>query len=128
MAPSYKTLSEVEPRIAVNATNTPGDAASSFKFTSHGSYYLTGNVTGEATKKGVEVLIGGGVQVTIDLNGFTMVGTGAGSTQAAIYVDGSSSHVVIRNGTIRSWRNGVLHLVGGSIAVEDVRVFGSTLN
>lgn len=44
----YKTLSEVEPRIAIDATNTPGDADSVFRIPQHGSYYFTGNVMGVA--------------------------------------------------------------------------------
>src|SRR5437868_1893082 len=44
VAPSYKTLTEVEPRIAVNATNTPGNSAYSYRITQQGSYYLTGDV------------------------------------------------------------------------------------
>ena len=35
---TYKTLTEVEPRIAINLTNTPGDANSVFKITQRGSY------------------------------------------------------------------------------------------
>jgi len=50
VAPTMKSLSEVEPRIAINATNTPGDADSLFKITQPGSYYLTGNITGVAGK------------------------------------------------------------------------------
>jgi hypothetical protein len=44
IASSYKTLSEVEPRTAVNATNTPGDAGCVYRISQHGSYYLTGNI------------------------------------------------------------------------------------
>jgi len=54
VASTMKTLSEVEPRIAVNSINTPGDADSLFKITQPGSYYLTGNITGVAeTAQGV---------------------------------------------------------------------------
>ena len=35
-----------EPRIPINATNTPGDADSLFRITQPGSYYLTGNLLG----------------------------------------------------------------------------------
>jgi hypothetical protein len=41
---TYKPLSDVEPRIAINAVNTPGDSSSVFLITQPGSYYLTGNV------------------------------------------------------------------------------------
>ena len=50
-----KTLDQVEARIPIDATNTPGDATSSFKIIAPGSYYLTGNVTGESGKNGLSV-------------------------------------------------------------------------
>ena len=124
---TYKTLTEVEPRIAIDSTNTPGDADSTFKITQPGSYYLTGNVTGTATKKGIEIVSGGGAQITIDLNGFTMTGTGATSTQPAIYIDGAFAKVAVRNGAIRNWKQAIQHFIGGSIVVEDVHAYGSLL-
>jgi len=54
---TYKTLTEVEPRTAINTTNTPGDADSLFKITQPGSYYLTGNITGVAAKHGIEIAV-----------------------------------------------------------------------
>ena len=36
--PTMKTLDEVEPRTAINAENTPGDADSTYKITQPGSY------------------------------------------------------------------------------------------
>src|SRR5689334_9465486 len=74
VTPTYKTLTEVEPRIAINAINTPGDADSLFKITKPGSYYLTGNITGVVGRHGVEIIVGG---VTLDLNGFDLVGVPA---------------------------------------------------
>ena len=68
---TYKTLTEVEPRIAISATNTPGDADSVFKITQPGSYYLTGNITGVVGKHGIEIAVSG---VTLDLGGFDLVG------------------------------------------------------
>ena len=121
-----KRLTELEPRIPIGATTTPGDADSTFRITTSGSYYLTGNVTGEAAKKGIEI-ISSGQLITIDLNGFTLQGTGASSTQPAIYVDGLFSHVVVRNGLLRGWRQGIQHAIGGTMAVEDVVAQSSLL-
>ncbi len=95
---TYKTLSEVEPRIAINATNTPGDADSVFKITQPGSYYLTGNVTGVNAKHGIELAAS---NVTIDLNGFALMGV-AGS------LDGISTtttvlNIAIQNGMVTNW-------------------------
>ncbi len=72
---TMKTLVEVEPRTAINATNTPGDADSVYRITQPGSYYLTGDLVGAAGKHTVQIESG---DVTIDLNGFSMRGVGAG--------------------------------------------------
>ncbi|MBU6412576.1 MAG: hypothetical protein KGS45_03815 [Planctomycetes bacterium] len=50
---THKTLTEIEPRIAINATNTPGDFDSLYKITQPGSYYLTANIDGVANKSGI---------------------------------------------------------------------------
>src|SRR5262245_32112399 len=71
VAPTLKTLTDVEPRIAISAANTPGDADSVFRITQPGSYYLTGNVTGVAGRHGVEIAAN---SVTLDLNGFDLAG------------------------------------------------------
>jgi hypothetical protein len=52
---TMKGLDQIEPRIAINAVNTPGDddaTPSTFKITQPGSYYLAGNLTGETGKAG----------------------------------------------------------------------------
>lgn len=93
-----------EPRIAINATNTPGDADSIFRILQPGSYYLAGNVTGEFGKYGIKIVVAGGVtngNVTIDLMGFSMRGV-AGSL-AGIVCFGNNSNVTIRNGSVWGW-------------------------
>ncbi len=92
-----------EPRIAINATNTPGDADSLFRISAAGSYYLTGNVTGVVGKHGIEIAVTG---VTLDLNGFEVIGNGAASAFDGVFSAVTSSGVVpvtIQNGTIRNW-------------------------
>jgi len=87
-----------EPRIAINATNTPGDANSIFRIAQPGSYYLTGNVTGEAAKNGIEI---GASGVTLDLNGFDVVGV-TGSLDG-ISATASLRNFTLRNGSVRNW-------------------------
>ncbi|MCP9874369.1 right-handed parallel beta-helix repeat-containing protein [Synechococcus sp. Cruz CV-v-12] len=99
VAPTAKPLSEVEPRIAINATNTPGDADSSFKITQPGSYYLTGNVTGVVGKHGIEIANSG---VTLDLNGFELRGVG-GSLDGINVSTSRGRNIVVKNGSLRSW-------------------------
>ncbi|MFO0834927.1 MAG: right-handed parallel beta-helix repeat-containing protein [Phycisphaerales bacterium] len=107
---TYKTLSEVEPRIAINATNTPGDATSQFVISQKGSYYLTGNVDVSAAKNGIKITAS---DVTVDLNGFTL--TGSGSALAAIkdQTTGFLSGICVRNGHLRGWTQGGV-LLGSS--------------
>ncbi|HZW05985.1 MAG TPA: right-handed parallel beta-helix repeat-containing protein [Phycisphaerales bacterium] len=120
---TMKTLAEVEPRIAINATNTPGDAdatPSTFKITQPGSYYLTGNITGESGKHGIEIAAAG---VTLDLNGFSVTGV-PGSLTGVILSTGGTE---LRNGTVRSWGGaGVTAEVGATAnRVIDVRALSN---
>ena len=55
VAPTHKTLTEVEPRTPINSTTTPGDANSTFKITQPGSYYLVGNLVGSSGRHGIEI-------------------------------------------------------------------------
>jgi parallel beta-helix repeat protein len=95
---TMKTLMEVEPRIAINATNTPGDSDSIFRISQPGSYYLTGNVPGAIGESGIEIAASG---VTIDLNGFDVAGV-TGSLNG-VSSSGTLSGVTVKNGTVRGW-------------------------
>jgi hypothetical protein len=97
-----KTLDQVEPRILINSTNTPGDADSVFKITQPGSYYLGQNLTGVAGKSGIEVTAS---NVTIDLNGFLMLGV-AGSLAGIDLNNGGAgglTGITIKEGSLRGW-------------------------
>jgi parallel beta-helix repeat protein len=98
---TYKTLTEVEPRIAINAANTPGDADSLFKVTQPGSYYLTGNITAVANKHGIEIAASG---VTLDLNGFELVGVpGMGAFDGVSVTASGLTNIAVLNGSLRNW-------------------------
>lgn len=99
IASTHKTLSEVEPRIPIDATNTPGTATASFRITQPGSYYLTGNITGASGKAGIEVNTN---NVTIDLGGYTLQGV-AGSLAGITHTAAVTQAVTVRNGIVRDW-------------------------
>ena len=100
-ASTYKTLTEVEPRIAINLTNTPGDADSLFKITQRGSYYLTGNTTGVVGKHGIEIAASG---VTLDLMGFDLSGIPAmGAFDGVSVTIFNLTNITVRNGSVRAW-------------------------
>ncbi|MFM9957442.1 MAG: right-handed parallel beta-helix repeat-containing protein [Phycisphaerales bacterium] len=91
-----------EPRIAINATNTPGDndgQPSLFKISAPGSYYLTGNITGVTGKHGIEITASG---VTLDLNGFDL--QGAPGSLGGVFTTGSNqTNIAVVNGSVRNW-------------------------
>ncbi len=112
-----------EPRIAINAVNTPGDADSVFKITAPGSYYLTGNVAGESDKEGILILAS---HVTVDLNGFAVVGT-TGS-RSGIAAGSGAVGLRLRNGVISGWGDDGVSLPlgsGSSTLIEDLLVTGN---
>jgi len=120
VAPTYKTLTEVEPRTIISAATTPGDADSQFVISQPGSYYLASNITGVAGKHGIRILSGG---VTLDLNGFALRGV-TGSLDG-VFVPTFVTGVTIRNGTLKGWQNGVSANIDNG-AIEDLRVDGCT--
>jgi len=95
-----KTLTEVEPRIAVNQTNTPGDATATHRITQPGSYYLTGNIVGSINRSGIFIDAAG---VTLDLNGFALIG--ATGSNSGVLGSGSASRCTVFNGSIVGWGN-----------------------
>lgn len=95
VASTGKTLIEVEPRIAINAVNTPGDAAAQFRITAPGSYYLTGNIDGVAGKSAIVIASG---DVAIDLMGFAV--RGAPGALSGVLLAGPFANISIRNGTV----------------------------
>ncbi len=119
VAPTYKTLTEVEPRIAVNATNTPGDSTQKFIINQPGSYYLTGNVT----VSGISAIRISAPDVTLDLAGFQIVdelANNIGADRWGVVSNSTFANVSVVNGTIRGFSSGVL-LNGARARVEGVR-------
>lgn len=123
-----KTLTEVEPRVAINATNTPGNVSYVFRITQPGSYYLAGNMSVPSGMSGIEI---GTNDVTIDMNGFTITGLagsldGIGNTPNTI-----RRRVTIRNGTVANMgRTGVAVSVLNAastqcITVAEVNAYGN---
>ncbi|MHC4975787.1 MAG: right-handed parallel beta-helix repeat-containing protein, partial [Planctomycetota bacterium] len=116
-APTMKTLHEVEPSIPISATSTPGDADATFVIALPGAYHLTGNMTGEVGKYGIQILTG---NVTLDLRGHTMSGV-IGSLKGIYAGDGAPlglGGVVVQNGTLEDWGSSGVSLEN----VENTRV------
>jgi hypothetical protein len=111
---TMKTLSEVEPRIAINSTNTPGQGAL-FTINQPGSYYLAGNITNATSLSSITITTD---DVTIDLGGFRI--SAASGTPTAI--SSSGARTVVRNGSIKGGYSGVV--LATASRIESVNIDG----
>ena len=123
ISPTGKTLTEVEPRVAINSTNTPGDANSAFKITRSGSYYLTQDYSILGFQTDLHAIEIAANNVTIDLNGFTLTGL-SGALSGIVTDGGDYRDIVIRNGTIKSFDYGIKldRNDGNDVVVENMQV------
>ncbi len=101
--PNMKTLAQVEPRTLVNAVNTPGDASNTFVISQPGSYYLAGNLAQAAGKHGISIQAN---DVTLDLNGFAVIGDGTGTNLCGVNVPVAQTGFRVHNGAVRGWSGG----------------------
>lgn len=106
IASTYKTLTEVEPRIAVNATNTPGDATAAYIINAPGSYYLTSNLS---TNLAATIRINAFGPVQLDLAGFQINALAANATAI---VQNQSGALIVRNGGLVNFANGFSGFAG----------------
>ena len=91
-APTMKTLDQVEPRTII--TNLP------YTISQPGSYYLTTNLTGTTGVDGITISAD---DVTVDLNGFALLGPMPGAGAIGLVVPSAQKNLSIRNGTVRDW-------------------------
>lgn len=126
---TYKTLVEVEPRIAINEVNTPGDADSRYRIVNRGSYYLTGDLPISMVRSGIEIAAD---NVTIDLMGFTLYSVDPlplGSPP--ISLDGITTsgvtfeNIHIRNGVIKGFGQAGVAVRGRNCRFDNLRVHGN---
>lgn len=118
----FDKAAELEPRTAITLANTPGDANSIVKITTRGTYYLTANITGSAGRHGIEVAA---PHVTIDLNGFDIVGV-PGSLDGIHLNSTNAFNVRIANGSIHAWGGSGIDASGSPatpITFENIHVF-----
>ncbi len=106
--PTMKPLDQIEPRTAINATNTPGSATAVFRITQPGSYYLTGDLVGVSGKHGIEIASN---NVSLDLMGFEIAGV-PGSLDGVTSNGNLVRTVTVANGGIRDWGQHGVSLAG----------------
>ncbi len=103
-----KTLDVIEPRIPIGTNTTLGvNSSTTYEITKPGSYYLTENLMGESPETGLVVYVS---DVTVDLNGFSLIGSTNASPNNApgIYVETNANSVVIQDGSVVLWQNGII--------------------
>ncbi len=120
--PAMLTLSQVEPRTPIATNTTPGDASDIYIISQPGSYYLTGKFLGPGNENGIEILTN---NVTLDLRGFTIQGATVSSTALsdnAISIPNAQTNIVIQNGSINNWFQGVFsqNSVSASLVFENI--------
>jgi len=114
VAPTMKTLTEVEPRTPITAVP--------FTIDQPGSYYLTANMTGVAGQPGVSITSS---NVSLDLMGFTLQGVpGSG---AGVFITGAVSDIRVHNGVVREWDGGgVIAAMASNCQFDTLRVNKNT--
>jgi hypothetical protein len=109
-----KTLTEVEPRIALPATGP-------ITISQPGSYYLTGNIVLATSSALPDAVTISANAVTLDLNGFSITGGRSG-----IQINGNS--ITIRNGSVRSSGGSAIFAASGgsNCRVSNVEIASPT--
>ena len=122
-APTMKTLDQIEARTPVDALHTPGDFSSQFSISQPGAYYLTTNLLGVSSKYGIQIVTN---NVTLDLNGFSLLGTS--SSLNGIFSFTNYSNLTVRNGTISGWGTGWngIRFHGRNATLEHLNVSGNS--
>lgn len=108
-APVMKSLDQLEPRIAISSVP--------ITITNPGSYYLTTNLYAPPSTSGITFRTN---DITLDLNGFVLVGGGSGGNGVATPLN--LTNLVVRNGTIRNFQIGIDTTGNRNSLVENVLV------
>lgn len=108
---TYKTLTEVEPRVAISAANTPGNGTALRVINKPGSYYLTENLVGASGQAGILIQAS---EVTIDLMGFELVGVTGSGDGITVGGDGQYNDITVLNGSANGWDGDGVNLSSGS--------------
>lgn len=97
---------------------TPGDAPGfPVTLTRPGSYRLSGNLTLPAAADGIAVTSDG---VSLDLNGFSIIGAGGAATRGITDEDVTRSQISVRNGRIAGFPASIRLQLSNRIVIEDL--------
>ncbi|MES2921472.1 MAG: right-handed parallel beta-helix repeat-containing protein [Verrucomicrobiota bacterium] len=117
--PAMKTLHQIEPRTPLSG----GVAA--HVISAPGSYYLTGNVNQSGTNNAIRI---NAEDVTLDLNGFSVIGSFSGANLAGIYIETFAKNVVVKNGIVRNWSGHAINATAPRFSGEGLRLINNGLD
>ena len=105
--PPASTLPQVEPRMPIPPVGWSG----TFPITINqpGSYFLTRNLNGVASQDGIDITVS---DVSLDLNGFSVIGSGAGSFTGVFAL--AVHRISLSNGKVANWGGGAIDLGGAT--------------
>ena len=115
-APTMKTLDQIEPRSPISALP--------FTISQSGSYYLSAALATTGTKNGINIQAD---DVSLDLRGFAIVGTG-GAGGRGILVSGTRRRLHVHDGTIRSALIGIDAATGLDCSFEHLALANNAGN
>jgi len=119
VSPTMKDLDDVEPR---NVIRNNEDGVTPIVISSPGSYKLGENIHAIGGEHGIEITSG---RVSIDLNGFEILGSEVGSLNG-IFAENSVDDLTIRNGRIRFFTGaGISFVESDRCRIEDVDVIST---
>lgn len=116
VSPTMKTLDDIEPRIPLGIGTSPSSPTASIFIDQPGSYYLTGDITGESGKVGIAVVAD---DVTIDLNSYALRGV-PGSLAGVGTSPGL--RLCVCNGAIVGWEGGGVATSSEQVTLRDLSV------
>ncbi|MEM9558109.1 MAG: hypothetical protein AAGC60_27880 [Acidobacteriota bacterium] len=104
----------------ITPSDTPGFPVT---LDSAGSYMLTGNLeTGNANVNVIEITAS---YVTLDLNGFAILGPSVDGSGNGVSAAATREHIEVRNGMVVGMGSGGVRLAGASSRAENIRARGN---
>jgi len=115
-ATTMRTLQQIEPRIPISSLPVT--------LTNSGSYYLTTNLTASAGQTGITVAAN---NITLDLNGWTLTGSGVNSGHG-VYQSSAYRELSVFNGKVVNWTGpsaGGINLQGQNNRVTGIHAYNN---